>query len=136
MKPVLCIFLAVLRCVVAQNAFAALKGALSPPSSTTPLANAAAWHEALAIDAANNHSGTNQLLYTQFAWFQSLENSSNSYTDGSFSLAGGANVSQLLQFLQLYPTRFDQAQASDPKKTPSKYDRAEHVRNPWSDAMS
>ena len=140
MKTVLCVCVAALRCVVAQNAFAALQGAPSPPADTvpstpTPLGNAAVWQEAVAIDTAKNLSTTNQFFYSQVAWWQSLENSSNSYTEGSTSVDGGATISQLLQFLQNYPVRFDQAQASDPKKTPSKYDLAEHVKTLRSDAM-
>ena len=140
MKTVLCVFVAALRCVVAQNALAALQGAPSPPADTvpstpTPLGNAAVWQEAVAIDTAKNLSATNQFFYSQLAWWQSLENSSNSYTEGSTSIDGGATISQLLQFLQNYPVRFDQAQASDPEKTPSKYDLAEHVKTLRSDAM-
>ena len=138
MKTVLCVFVAALRCVVAQNAFAALQGAPSPPADTvpstpTPLGNAAVWQEAVAIDTAKNLSAINQFFYSQIAWLQSLENSSKSYTEGSSSLNGGASISQLLQVIQSYPVRFDQAQASDPKKTPSKYDLAEHVKNLRSD---
>ena len=140
MKIVLCVLSAALRCVVAQNAFVALQGGPSPPASIvaptpTPLANAAVWQEAVAIDTAKNLSGTNQFIYSQIAWWQSLENSSNSYPAGSSSIDGGSTISQLLQVLQTYPVRFDQAQASDPKRTPSKYDLAELLGNPWSDAM-
>ena len=139
MKTVLCVFVAALRFVVAQNALAALPGAPSPPANVvpptpTPLGNAAVWQEAVAIDTAKNLSATNQFFYSQIAWLQSLENSSNSYTEGSSSIDGGAIISQLLQFIQMYPVRFDQAQASDPKKTPSKYDLTEHVENRRSDA--
>ena len=143
MSTVLCILLAATHCVVAQDALdalAALKGAPSPPvnivpPTPTPLANAAAWHEAVAIDTANNLTGTNQFFYSEIAWWQSLENSSNSYSDNGFTLGGGGTVSQILQVIRLYPVRFDQAQASDPKKTPSKYDLAEHVAKLWSDAI-
>ena len=137
MKTVLCLFLASLHYVIAQNDL--LQGAPSPPASIvsstpTPLANAAVWHEAVAIDTANNHSTTNQFFYSQTAWWQFLENSSHSYPVGNSSV-GGATISQLLQVMQGYPVRFDQAQASDPKKTPSKYGLAEHVENLWSDTM-
>ena len=142
MKTVLCVWLAAFRCVAAQNAFAALNGAPSPPAGTipptpTPLGNAAVWQQAVAIDTANNLSTTNQFAYSQIAWVQSLENSSNSYAVGSEHIDGGPTISQLLQTLQIYPVRFDQAQASDPKKAVSKYDLAEHVENlhVWSDAM-
>ena len=131
MQTVLCVLLATLRCVVAQNAPSPLADIVPP--TTTPLGNAAVWQEAVAIDTAKNLSATNQLVYSQIGWWQSLENSSNTYTEGSFHVDGGPNVSQFLQVIQSYPVRFDQAQASDPKKTPSKYNLAEDVKNLWSD---
>ena len=132
MQIVLCVLLATLRCVVAQNAPSPL-AIVSP--TTTPLGNAAVWQEAVAIDTAKNLSATNQLVYSQIAWWQSLENSSHTYTEGSFHVDGGATVSQFLQVIQSYPVRFDQAQASDPKKIPSKCDTAEHVENLWADTI-
>ena len=133
MQTVLCVLLAALRCVVAQNAPSA--PADTVPPTRTPLGNAAVWQQAVAIDTAKNLGATNQFAYSQIAWWQSLENSSNTYTDATLPINGGPTVSQLLQATQVYPVRFDQAQASDPEKTPSKYDPAEYVENLWSDTM-
>lgn len=114
--------------VHAQTAPSAIKGLPSPPaslvsSSSAPLGNAALWQQALTLDAASNNTGknANQYFYSSMAWWQSLENSSNSYLSGSpASIDAGPYVSKLLQTMQSYPTRFDQAQASDPHRTPSK----------------
>lgn len=127
MNTILYLALAALRYVDAQNSLAALDGLPSPPASAvpstpTPLQNAALWQQAIAIDTASNVTGTftNRYFYSQIAWWQSLENSSNSYTAGTLSSMESASyVSQLLEVLESYPTRFDQAQASDPNQTPS-----------------
>ena len=95
------------------------------PSAPAPFRNTALWQQAVTIDAANaakNITGvTNQYFYSAVAWWQSMENSSNSFQPGLSNPAdAGPYMSQLLQFIQCYPTRFDQAQASDPEDTPSK----------------
>lgn len=128
MIGILCLFLTAIQDVYAQTAISPYNGLPSPPaslvsSSLEPLGNAALWQQAVALDVANNISGkhVNQYFYTAIAWWQSLENSSNSNLSGSSpSFDAGPVVSQLLQHLQSYPTRFDQAQASDPHRTPSK----------------
>ena len=111
--------------VNADDSLLGNNGLPSPPASVsglTPLGNAAAWHEAVTIDSARNLSSgiDNKYFYSEVAYWQSLENNSNSYLSGSVDPSAGALVSQVLQYLRLYPMRFDQAQASDPKQTPSK----------------
>ena len=124
MITLLCLCLIALRCVVALGTLQSLKDGPSPPEDIVPktpkpLGNAAVWQQAVALDTATHLNGTNQYIYSEIAWWQSLENSNYSYTVGS-SAIGGPSVSQLLQQLQIYPIRFDQAQASEPKQTPSK----------------
>ena len=119
MKTVLYLFLAALRYVNAQEKLSFA----SPSADTSPLGNVALWQQAIAIDIAKNLTSTktNQYFYSQLAWWQSLENSSNSYPSGNAGgIEPGPDVSRLLQTLDAYPIRFDQAQASDPKRTPSK----------------
>ena len=125
MNTSLYFFLASILVVNAKKSSFGENGLPSPPASvsgSTPLGNAAAWHEAVTIDAARNlSSGTNnQYFYSEVAYWQSLENNSNGYLSGSTDPNAGALVSQTLQYLRLYPTRFDQAQASDPKQSSSK----------------
>ena len=121
-------FLASILAVNAQTALPAVAGLPSPPASVVssaspPLGNAAVWQQAVDIDAASNLTSglTNQYIYSSIAWWQSLENSSISYLSGApASPNAGPLISQVLQFTQNYPTRYDQAQASDPKQTSSK----------------
>lgn len=128
MYAVFCLFLAVIQDVNAQTALPAANGLPSPPVSVVPLGpaplgNAALWQQAVALDAASNITGNraNQYFYSSVAWWQSLENSSNTYQSGSLrSFDVGPYISQLLQVFQNYPTLYDQAQASDPKQIPSK----------------
>ena len=111
--------------VNARKLFSGNNGLPSTPanlSGSTPLGNAAVWHEAVTIDAAGNLTSgvNNKYFYSQVAYWQSLENNSDSYLSGANDANAGALVSQVLQDLRLYPVRFDQAQASDPKQTSSK----------------
>ncbi len=127
------LFLAACRHVHAQDALTALNNVPPPPTSVVPYAppplkNAALWQQAVAIDIAKNLTGnlTNKYFYSQLAWWQSLENSSNSYQSGGpSSLDAGPYVSQFLETIEIYPGRFDQAQASYPERTPSKSGPAE-----------
>ena len=127
MITILYLFLATLRPVYAQDALAAINNIPSPPTSVVPYAppalkNTALWQQAVAIDIAKNLTGhlTNKYFYSQLAWWQSLENSSNSYQSGGpNSIEAGPYVSQFLETLENYPGRFDQAQASYPEQTPS-----------------
>ena len=85
----------------------------------TPLANAALWHEAVTNDA--KLGGTiviNQYFYSQLAYFQLLENSSNSIVENA--LGCGQAASTGMQYLHSYPTEFNQAQALDPAVTEGK----------------
>lgn len=128
MNTILYLFLAAIINANAQTAFPATNGLPSPPanvvpSAPAPLGNTALWEQAITLDSANNITGNhaNQYFYSSVAWWQSLENSSNSYFSGSpSSVDAGPHFSQLLQIIQNYPIRYDQAQASDPKQTPSK----------------
>ena len=86
-------------------------------SSPAPIGNAALWQEAIKFDAAKTApNGTNdmaiQKFYAQIEWVQSVENSSNG--PPSNAVESAAWMSRALQSLQMYPTRFDQAQALDP----------------------
>lgn len=86
------------------------------PPTPSPFANAALWHEAVTNDANLGESNTtNQGFYAQVAYWQGLENSSNSIIDDYLDCAQGA--SRTLQFLHMYPTDFNQAQALDPATT-------------------
>lgn len=89
-------------------------------SVSVPLGNAALWHQAVTLDASSNITGSHssESFYSLIASWQSFENGSNSYLAGS-SVGSGSYWSQILQNLQIYPTRFNQAQASDPQKTTS-----------------
>ena len=119
MKTVLCLFLAALRYVDAQESLSFA----SPSADTSPLGNVALWQQAIAMDIAKNLTSTrtNQDFYSQLAWWQFLENSSNSDTSGNAGgFKPGPDVSRMLQTLLIYPIRFDQAQASDSKRAPSK----------------
>lgn len=128
MNTILCLFLAALQFVIAQNALPAMNDVPSAPANVvpatpSPLANAALWQQAVAIDIAKNLTGakSNRFFYSQVAWWQSCENSSNTDLSGpSDSIDLGPTASQFLQTFQLYPTRFDQAQALDPQRTPSR----------------
>lgn len=128
MNTILYLFLAFIKDVKAQTALSAINSLPSPPASVVPsapapLGNAAIWQQAVTFDAANNVTGNhaNQYFYSSVAWWQFLENSSNSYLSGTQgSVDAGPYISQLLQVIQNYPTRYDQEQASDPKQTPSK----------------
>lgn len=128
MNTILYFFLVAFLDVNAQSALPAVDRLPSPPvsvvsSEPAPLGNAAVWQQAVTLDAATNITGThaNQYFYSSIAWWQSLENSSNSYLSGlQGSFDAGPYMSQLLQVIQNYPTRYDQAQASDPNQTPSK----------------
>lgn len=128
MNTILCVFLPVLQYVIAQNTLAAMKDVPSLPANVVPatpppLGNAALWQQAVAIDIAKNLTGvnSNRYFYSQVVWWQSCENSSNTYLSGpSDSGDLGPTASQFLQTFQLYPTRFDQAQTSDPERTPSR----------------
>ena len=126
MHACLYFFLASLLVVNAIDPLLGNNGLLSPPASvsgSTPLGNAAAWHEAVTIDSARNLSSgiNNRYVYSEIAYWQSLENNSNSYLSGSTDPNAGALASQVLQYIRSYPVRFDQAQASDPKQTSSKW---------------
>ena len=97
----------------------------SPPAGIpqAPIGNAALWQEALKNDAVVTATGAtnamvNQNFYKQVQWFQSQENSSLQVLLDPVQSA--AITSQGLQALQIYPTRFDQAQASDPSRSISK----------------
>ena len=86
----------------------------------TPIGNAALWQEAIKNDAAVTAPGAtnfmaNQDFYKTVQWFQSQENSSLQVLLDPVQSA--AITSQGLQGLQIYPTRFDQAQASDPSSS-------------------
>ena len=134
MKTILCLFVAEFSSVVAQKRFPALKDSFAPPpsvlsSTPRPVGNSALWQQAVSIDTAKNLSYANQNVYAQIAWWQGLENSSNSYLAGSLDFDAGPYMSQFLQNFQTYPVDFNQAQASDPKQTPSKYDIDESWSN-------
>lgn len=124
MKTVLYLFLAALRYVDAQESLSFA----SPSADTSPLGNVALWQQAIAMDIEKNltSTNTNQHFYSQLAWWQFLENSSNSDPSGYVGAGNaggykpGPDVSRMLQTLLVYPIRFDQAQASDSKRTPSK----------------
>ena len=125
MNTGLYVFLASILVVNAKKLSLGENGLPSPPanvSGSTPLGNAAVWNEAVTIDAAGNLTSgiNNRYFYSQVAYWQSLENNSDSYLSGLTDPNAGASVSQVLQDLRLYPVRFDQAQASDPKQTSSK----------------
>lgn len=128
MIGVLCLFLTAIQNVNAQSALPATNVLPIPPanvvpSAPAPLGNAALWQQALTLDATMNSTGNhaNQYFYSSVAWWQSLENSSNSYLSGApHSVDAGPYMSQLLQVMQNYPTRFDQAQASEARQNSSK----------------
>lgn len=96
----------------------------SSVSSDKPIGNAALWQEALNNDAAAtapgavNAENTNQNFYQTIQFAQSQENSSlqqlNSFGN---AVESAAFISEGLQGLQIYPMRFDQAQAADPAKS-------------------
>ena len=86
-----------------------------PPPGTImdePIANEALWQEALSFDAQKNGK-PNQMLYQVLAYFQKMENSSNSHTLDP--LTSSSWISRGLQRLKAYPTQFNQRQANDPK---------------------
>ncbi|CAD6592577.1 MAG: hypothetical protein ASARMPREDX12_006253 [Alectoria sarmentosa] len=126
MNSIFYLFLAAIRAVNTQTTLPVANALPSPPASVVPFApqplgNAALWQQAITLDAADNITGNhvNQYFYSSVAWWQSLENSSNSYLSGSLgSSDAGPYMSQLLQAIQNYPTRYDQAQASDPNQMP------------------
>ena len=124
MKSFLYLCLVTLPYVKAQISLPAVGGLASPPTTLAGLPipkNAAFWQQAIAMDAEKNLTSENQLVYAQLAWIQNLENSSNSYLSGaSSSMDAAPYMSQSLQYVQAYPTRFDQAQSSDPERTSSK----------------
>ena len=128
MNAIFYLFLAAIRAVNTQTTLPVANGLPSPPASVVlfapqPLGNAALWQQAITLDAADNITGNhvNQYFYSSVAWWQSLENSSNSYLSGSLgSTDAGPYMSQLLQAIRNYPTRYDQAQASDPNQIPGK----------------
>ena len=110
------------------QAAAAIDGAVLPalPSSSVrpsplPLGNAAIWQEAYQLDTtvAVGKNFINEHFYQLIAYLQSMENSSNSYTLGLESLTASSTTSQGLQYLNIYPTLFDQSQASNPATTQS-----------------
>lgn len=85
-----------------------------------PTGNAAIWQEAIRFDAAAAAAGTtaatrNQEAYLQIQYFQSQENSSNNGVPD-----GPENFATVLQWGQIYPGRFFQAQADDSTKSMSK----------------
>lgn len=85
-----------------------------------PTGNAAIWQEAIRFDAAAVAAGTtpathNKQAYLQIQYFQSQENSSNNGVPGDPETFATA-----LQWGQIYPGRFFQAQADDPTKSMSK----------------
>ena len=95
----------------------------APPSFPSRLENAAVWHQAVTMDAQMKTNRTNQNFYLQMAWWQCLENSSVSYLSGATGFKdAGPYMSQTLQAVTIYPVRFDQAQASNPGRTPSRHD--------------
>lgn len=115
----------------AAVATGSLKGLPSVPASVvpktpSPFANAALWHEAVTSDATSGGSANTQYLYALLAYLQTQENSSLNI--GSDSLSDAGLVSQELQYAQLFPTDFNQAQALDPAKTQSKSTLVKRVR--------
>ena len=104
---------------------ASLKRAWADPSiggfnPNGPTSNAAIWQEAIRLDAAAAAAGStsaisNKEAYLQIQYFQSQENSSNNgVTDGP------ANFAKALQWGQIYPAMFFQAQVDDSTKSMSK----------------
>ena len=94
---------------------------LSSSQPLIPIENAAIWQEALNFDAKNGpNTNTNQKFYQYLQLLQLSENSSHpceaipQVCTGS-PVENAAQMSEALQFLQSYPTRFDQTQAADPK---------------------
>lgn len=128
MKAIFYLFMAAIRVTNAQIALSASIAflsaqAIAASSAPAPLANAAVWQQAVILDAVSNVTGSlaNRNFYSSIASWQSFENSSNSYLAGSpASIDAGPYWSQVLQNLQIYPTRFNQAQASNPQASPSK----------------
>ncbi len=128
MIDILYLSLVIFQFVRAQTALSATNSLPSAPANVVPsipapLGNTALWQQAVTFDAASNITGNyaNQYFYSSVAWWQSLENRSNSYLSGSSSsVDAGPYISQCLQAMQIYPTRFDQAQASDPQRITSK----------------
>ena len=79
-----------------------------------PIANDALWQEALSFDTQKNGK-PNQMLYQVLAYFQKMENSTNSHTLDP--LTSSSWISRGLQKLKMYPTQFNQRQADNPKTT-------------------
>ena len=128
MKAIFYLFMAAIRFSNAQIALTASivllsAQAIAASSTSAPLGNAAVWQQAVILDAVSNVTGSlaNRNFYSSIASWQSFENSSNSYLAGSpASIDVGPYWSQVLQNLQIYPTRFNQSQASNPQASPSK----------------
>lgn len=85
-----------------------------------PTGNAAIWQEAISLDAAAAVAGTtpatnNKEAYLQIQYFQLQENSSNNGVPD-----GPEDYATLLQWGQVYPGSFFQAQADDSTKSMSK----------------
>ncbi len=89
-------------------------------SPNGPTGNAAIWQEAISLDAAAAVAGTtpathNKEAYLQIQYFQSQENSSNNGVPD-----GPEDYATLLQWGQVYPGSFFQAQADDSTKSMGK----------------
>lgn len=77
--------------------------------TTEVVGNAAIWQEAVGNDArVNANEGTNQYFFRLLNFFQNAEFNTSLAFETRVLIARG------LQYLQLYPARFDQAQAAVP----------------------
>ena len=112
---------------VAGNALGSLPKLPADAAYNAPLANDALWQEARSFDLKNNGGSiVNQLVYQLIGYYQKAENSSNSYLANTF--LGSSWISRGLQYLQIYPTQFNQPQASDPAASLGKPKREKDCR--------
>ncbi|KAI4175300.1 MAG: hypothetical protein LQ343_001836 [Gyalolechia ehrenbergii] len=93
---------------IAQN----FKAFLSDSIPSEPIGNTAVWEEAIANDAKASKGPANQLFSQSIAHVQKYEIASD--ISNATTLSQSSSAARVLQFLQLYPTRFQQAQAANP----------------------
>ena len=110
----------------ANEVLGAMEALRNIPSDVydAPIANAALWQQALALDAEKNAGKLNQMFYQIVAWLQKGESSSHTFYENT--LTGPAYVAKVLQFVGLPPTQFNQPQAADPAKSLGEYPSYKH----------
>lgn len=100
---------------IAQN----FKAFLSDSIPSEPIGNTAVWEEAIANDAKASKGPANQLFSQSIAHVQKYEIASD--ISNATTLSQSSSAARVLQFLQLYPTRFQQAQAANPAEVIGEY---------------